>query len=92
MYDVSEFLCQPLEIHHQLCSSGANDQLSKRLNVYTYFIVMGYILPISHAQIFVQQFRIDVRKYFFSNRIIERWNSLLATPNGQTTYHLWEVS
>ena len=32
-------------------------------------------------KLFVQQSRIDVRKYFFSNRVIQCWNSLPATPN-----------
>ena len=32
-------------------------------------------------KLFVQQSHIDVRKYFFSNRVIQRWNSLPATPN-----------
>jgi len=30
---------------------------------------------------FVQQSRIDVRKYFFSSRVIQCRNSLPATPN-----------
>ena len=32
-------------------------------------------------KLFVQQSRIDVRKYFFSNRVVQCWNSLPATPN-----------
>ena len=31
-------------------------------------------------KLFVQQSRIDTRKYFFSNRVIQSWNSLPATP------------
>jgi len=31
-------------------------------------------------KLFVQQSRIDARKYFFSNRVIHSWNSLPATP------------
>lgn len=30
-------------------------------------------------KLFVQQSRIDARKYFFSNRVIQSWNSLPAT-------------
>ena len=32
-------------------------------------------------KLFVQQSRIDARKYFFSNRVIQSWNSLPATPD-----------
>ena len=33
-----------------------------------------------HAyKLFVQQSRVDVRKYFFCNRVIKIWNSLPAT-------------
>ena len=35
----------------------------------------------NNLKLFVQQFLIDVRKYFFSNRVIQCWNSLPATPN-----------
>jgi len=32
-------------------------------------------------KLFVQHSRIDARKYFFSNRVIQSWNSLPATPD-----------
>ena len=32
-------------------------------------------------KLFVQQSRIDARKYFYSNRVIHSWNSLPATPD-----------
>ena len=32
-------------------------------------------------KLFVQQSRIDARKYFFSNRVIRSWNSLPATSD-----------
>jgi len=31
-------------------------------------------------KLFVQQSRIEARKYFFSNRVIRSWNSLPVTP------------
>jgi len=31
-------------------------------------------------KLYVQQSHIDARKYFFSNRVIQSWNSLPATP------------
>jgi len=34
-----------------------------------------------NLKLFGQQSRIDVRKYFFSSRVIQCWNSLPATPN-----------
>jgi len=34
-----------------------------------------------NLKLFVQQSRIDVRNYFFSNRVIQCWNGLPATPN-----------
>jgi len=31
--------------------------------------------------LFVQQSRMDARKYFVSNRVMQSWNSLPATPD-----------
>ena len=31
------------------------------------------------------QSRIDARKYFFSNRVIQSWNSLPATPDDSSS-------
>jgi len=46
------------------------------------FVVNNDIVTRGHnLKLFVQQSRIDVRKYFFSNRVIQCWNSLPATPN-----------
>jgi len=40
-------------------------------------VTRGYCL-----KLFVQHSRIDARKYFFSNRVIQSWNSLPTTPDG----------
>jgi len=46
------------------------------------FVVNNDTVTRGHnLKLFVQQSRIDVRKYFFSNRVIQCWNSLPATPN-----------
>ena len=46
------------------------------------FVVNNDTVTRGHnLKLFVEQSRIDVRKYFFSNRVIQWWNSLPATPN-----------
>jgi len=46
------------------------------------FVVNNDTVTRAHnLKLFVQQSRIDVRKYFFSNRVIQCFNSLPATPN-----------
>ena len=46
------------------------------------FVVNNDTVTHGHnLKLFVQQSRIDVRKYFFCNRVIQCWNSLPATPN-----------
>ena len=46
------------------------------------FVVNNDTVTRGHnLKLFVQQSRIDLRKYFFSNRVIQSWNSLPATPN-----------
>jgi len=39
-------------------------------------VTRGHII-----KLFVQQSRTDARKYFFSNRVMQSWNSLPATPD-----------
>ena len=54
------------------------------------FVVNNDIVTRGHnLKLFVQQSRIDVRKYFFSNRVYSV--GIVYQPR-QTTLHLWDVS
>jgi len=48
------------------------------------FVTRGHSLKLSVVYT-VQQSRIDARKYFFSNRVIQSWNSLPATPDDSSS-------
>jgi len=46
----------------------------------TFFLINPSRATRGHVyKLFVQQSRIDVRKYFFCNRVVKIWNSLPAT-------------
>ena len=52
--------------------------------MYLPFFVVNNVDTVTRGhnlKLFVQKSRIDVRKYCFSNRVIQCWNSLPATPN-----------